>query len=43
MSYKSFGAFFTRPIFDVFFFIAIAVIVWTVYKEIRGRKKSSSN
>ena len=43
MSYKSFGAFFTRPIFDVFFFIAIAVIIWTVYKEIRGRKKSSSN
>ena len=43
MSYKSFGAFFTRPIFDVFFFIAIAVIVRTVYKEIRGRKKSSSN
>jgi len=43
MSYKSFGAFFTRPIFDVFFFVAIGVIVWTVYKEIRGQKKKKSS
>ena len=41
MSYKSFSAFFTHPIFDVFFFIAIAVIIWFVYKEIRGKKKAA--
>ncbi|MDW2799278.1 tripartite tricarboxylate transporter permease [Clostridium boliviensis] len=33
MQYKSFGAFFQRPIFDAFFFVAIGVVVWTVYKE----------
>lgn len=42
MSYKSFGAFFTHPIFDVFFFIAIAVICWFTYKEIRGKKKAAA-
>ena len=35
MQYKSFGAFFKRPIFDVFFFVAIAVVVWSIYKEWR--------
>ena len=39
MSYKSFGAFFTRPIFDVFWFVACGVLVWSVYKEIKGTKK----
>ena len=39
MSYKSFGAFFARPIFDVFWFIACGVLVWSVYKEIKGTKK----
>ena len=39
MSYKSFGAFFTRPIFDVFWFIACGVLIWSVYKEIKGTKK----
>jgi len=33
MQYKSFGAFFQRPIFDAFFFVAIGVVVWSVYKE----------
>lgn len=33
MQYKSFGAFFQRPIFDAFFFVAIGVVAWTVYKE----------
>lgn len=42
MRYKTFGAFFQRPIFDVFFFIAIAVLAWSVFKEIRaGRKKAA--
>lgn len=41
MRYKTFGAFFKSPIFDVFFFIAIAVVVWFVIKEIRGRKKAA--
>ncbi len=41
MSYKSFGAFFARPIFDVFFFVAIAVLVYSVFKEIRGSKKKA--
>ena len=36
MQYKSFLAFFQRPIFDVFFFIAIGVLVWSVFKEIRA-------
>jgi putative tricarboxylic transport membrane protein len=39
MSYKSFGAFFARPIFDVFWFIACGVLIWSVYKEIKGTKK----
>ena len=39
MSYKSFGAFFTRPIFDVFWFVACGVLIWSVYKEIKGTKK----
>lgn len=39
MSYKSFGAFFTRPIFDVFWFIACGVLIWSVYKEFKGTKK----
>ena len=39
MQYKSFGAFFARPIPDVFFFIAIGVVLWSVYKEIKGTKK----
>ena len=38
MQYKSFGAFFARPIFDVFFFIAIGVLVWTVTKELKAYK-----
>ena len=38
MQYKSFGAFFTRPIFDAFFFIAIGVLVWTVVKELKAYK-----
>lgn len=40
MSYKSFGAFFTHPIFDVFFFIACGVLLWSMFKEIKhGGKK----
>ena len=38
MQYKSFSAFFVRPIFDVFFFIAIGVLVWTVTKELKAYK-----
>lgn len=38
MQYKSFGAFFQRPIFDVFFFIAIAVVIWSVMKEYKAAK-----
>lgn len=38
MQYKSFGAFFERPIFDAFFFTAIAVIVWSIYKEYKMAK-----
>ena len=39
MQYKSFGAFFTRPIFDVFFFVAIGVVVYSVIKEVKGTRK----
>jgi putative tricarboxylic transport membrane protein len=39
MQYKSFGAFFTRPIFVVFFAIAIGVVLWSIYKEVKGTKK----
>lgn len=45
MQYDSFANFFTHPIFDAFFFIAIAVLVWSVYKEYKayyGKKKSNS-
>ena len=36
MQYKSFGAFFQRPIFDAFFFVAIAVLVWSCFKELKA-------
>ncbi len=36
MQYKTFGAFFKRPIFDAFFFIAIAVLVWSMFKEYKA-------
>ena len=40
---KSFGAFFTRPIFDVFFFVAVAVLIYSAIKEIRaGRAKKTA-
>ena len=39
MQYKSFGAFFTRPIFDVFFFVAVGVVVYSVIKELKGTRK----
>lgn len=39
MSYKSFGAFFTRPIFNIFFFISIAILIWSTYKELKAMKK----
>ncbi len=42
MQYKTFGAFFTRPIFDVFFFIAVGVVIWSVYKEIKLSKAAKS-
>ena len=38
MQYKSFGAFFTRPIFCAFFFISIAVVVWATFKEVKAGK-----
>ncbi|MDO4268499.1 MAG: Tat pathway signal protein, partial [Eubacteriales bacterium] len=36
MQYKSFSAFFARPIFDVFFFVAIAILIWSVVKELKA-------
>lgn len=42
MTYKSFGAFFTRPIFDVFFFVAVGVMVWSVFKSVRDSKKAKA-
>lgn len=33
MQYKSFGAFFKRPIFDVFFALAIGILLWSIFKE----------
>ena len=39
MTYKSFGAFFARPIFDVFFFVAVGVLAWSVFKAVKGSKK----
>ncbi len=41
MLYKSFGAFFKRPIFDVFFFIAIAIVIWSVFKEVKAKKQTA--
>ncbi len=38
MSYKSFGAFFARPIFDVFFFVAVAIMIWSIISENRKHK-----
>ena len=38
MLYGTFGAFFKRPIFDVFFAIAIGVILWSVYKQFFKKK-----
>ncbi len=38
MRFKSFGAFFARPIFCVFFAIAVGVILWSLYKEIRASR-----
>lgn len=43
MQYKTFGAFFTRPIFDVFFFAAIFVLVWSMYREYKLYKKKVAN
>ena len=42
MSYKSFGAFFTHPIFDFFFFVAIAVLVWSMVKELRAYRAKAA-
>lgn len=42
MSYKSFGAFFTRPIFDVFWFIACGVLLWSVLKAVKGSRKAKA-
>ncbi len=39
MQYKSFGAFFERPIFDAFFFIAVVILVWSSLKEFKAFKK----
>ena len=36
MQYKSFGAFFQRPIFDFFFFVAVAVLIWSMTKELKA-------
>ncbi len=38
MSYKSFGAFFGRPIFNLFFFVSIGVLLWSAYKEIKAAR-----
>lgn len=38
MQYKTFGAFFARPIFDVFFAIACGVIIWSIIKEVRAAR-----
>lgn len=43
MSYKSFGAFFLHPIFDFFFFVAIGVLVYSVFKEIHSKKKAANS
>ena len=36
MQYKSFAHFFQRPIFDFFFFVAVAVLIWSVTKELKA-------
>lgn len=36
MLYGGFAPFFKRPIFDVFFFVAIGVLCWSVYKEAKA-------
>ena len=41
--YKTFGAFFQRPIFDVFFGIAVLVILWSVYKEYKASRHPSNH
>ena len=38
MQYGSFFAFFKRPIFDVFFFVAIAVLAWSIFKEVKASR-----
>lgn len=38
MQYKSFVAFFTRPVFCAFFFISVAVVIWATLKEIKVNK-----
>ncbi len=43
MQYKTFSAFFTRPIFDVFFFTAIGVLLWSMYKEYKLYKNKMAN
>jgi len=42
MSYKSFGAFFERPIFVVFFTVAVAVLVFSLFKEIRAARQKKA-
>lgn len=42
MQYKSFGAFFKRPIFDVFFALAIGILVWSIYKEWKAYRAKNS-
>ena len=42
MTYKSFGAFFTRPIFDAFFFVAVGVLIWSVIKEVKKSKEKKA-
>ena len=42
MQYKTFGAFFTRPIFVVFFAIACGVVAWSVWKEVKASKAKKS-
>lgn len=39
MQYKSFAAFFKRPIFDAFFFVAIGVLIWSMIKEYKAYLK----
>mgnify|MGYP002624139808 CR=1 FL=1 len=41
--YKTFGAFFQRPIFDVFFGIAVLVILWSLYKEYKAYSRVSTH